>query len=82
MIERISLRRVAPGLAFADVRFDSVNLHDLRIEKKPCGSLVIRSPVHTDRRGRDWPSYHLQPTTREAVEDAIAALWEQSELVA
>lgn len=79
VIERISFRRVAPGLGFADVRLPDVNLRDLKVERTGNGALRITPPARTDDLGRKWPCYALQPGTREAVEAEIATLWAQSD---
>lgn len=75
LIERITLRRLSPRFGFADVRLPDVNLHDMRVELRNDGTLSIRAPARTDQHGREWPAYHLQPGTREAIECAIAAVW-------
>ncbi|MBV8093129.1 MAG: hypothetical protein JO110_07820 [Acetobacteraceae bacterium] len=77
-LERITLRRVSPTFGFADVRLPGVNLCGLRVERRRDGPLIIRPPEQIDREGRSWPTYSLQPGTREAVEAAIKDLWARS----
>lgn len=72
--ERIVLRRVTPTFGFADVRFPAVNLLGLRVEATPAG-LGVSEPVTTDKDGRTWPAFHLQPHYREALAREIAVLW-------
>jgi hypothetical protein len=77
-IERVRLRKLSPTLAFADVRLAEVNLHGMRVELDAGGGLKITAPVRTDARGREWPSFSLQPGVREEVHRAIASLWSAS----
>ncbi len=78
IVERIRLRRVSPTLAFAEVRLPGVNLHGLRVEQRPGGSLTIQAPERQDSAGRTWPVYALQPSTREAVLAEVERLWDVS----
>lgn len=78
LVERILLRRVNATFGIADIRLAAVNLHGLRVRERPDGSLDVTPPVETDRKGRTWPAYHLQPGVREAIEAEIAAIWARS----
>jgi hypothetical protein len=75
--ERIVLRRLTPTFAFADVRFPAVNLIGLRVEATH-GGLRITEPVTTDKYGRTWPAFRLQPHYREALAREIAVLWDRT----
>lgn len=74
-IELVQLHRVSPALGFAAVRLPGVLLSGLRVELRRDGSLSVSAPVRTDRNGRPWPIYSIQPGWREAVEAAIGNLW-------
>jgi hypothetical protein len=79
LIERISLRVVSPRFGIASVRFDAVNLHHLVVEALPDGKLRIRPPQVVTRSGRELGNaYALQPYAREAIEAAIAVVWERA----
>ncbi len=78
LVERVSLRRVSPGLGFVDVRLPAVHLCSLRVEQQRDGTLAITPPTQADRNGRPWPLYALQPGTREAVEAAVRDVWARS----
>ncbi len=77
-VERIRLRRISLTLGFAEVRLPGVNLCHLRVEERHDGQLTVRPPTQTDKQGRTWPAYTLQPLWREAIEAKIAVLWAQS----
>ena len=78
LVERVSLRRISPVLGFADVRLEQVNLRSMRVEMRPDGRLTITPPQQQGRDGRSWPLYALQPGVREAIEQAIAVVWERT----
>ncbi len=77
-LERVSLRRVTPTLAFATVRLPQVCLKNLRVEAGPNGAITVKPPTHKDNLGRTWAHYDLQPETKAAVEVELARLWEKS----
>ena len=76
-VEPIRLHRVSPTFAFADVR-SGVHLRSIGVGQQPSGALRITPPSTTGRDGRLWPCFALQPGTREAVDAAIAQVWEAS----
>jgi hypothetical protein len=77
-IETVRLRKIAPDFAYCDVRLPAVHLLNLNVKRLASGGFRISPPSAPDREGKPWPSYHLQPGTKEAVEAAICAVWEQS----
>ena len=75
VIERVQLRRVNAGLAFASIRLPGAHLSGMRVEERPDGRLAFTPPEQIGRDGRRWPSWALQPGWREGVEREIAVLW-------
>jgi hypothetical protein len=76
-IEMIRLRKITATFGFAEVRLRGVMLHNLKVEKTFQG-LRISPPTTPDKDGKPWPSYVLQPGTREIVEAAVRQAWERS----
>ena len=79
LLERILLRRVAPDLAFADVRLRGANLMNLRVQRRADGKLRFTPPCTTDKENRRYPAYALQPGAREQIEAAIGELWARAD---
>src|SRR3954451_25115787 len=73
-IERVTLNRVTPELAFATVQVAGVNLMGLRVELR-AGCLIVNAPERTDRNGKPWPLYAFPPGLRDAVEAEVAIEW-------
>ena len=75
LLERVRLVRVSPTFGFAEIRLLAANLHSLKVELDSCGRLRLTAPTRTDKHGRTWPAYSLQPGAAEEIERAIARLW-------
>lgn len=73
-IERVTLNRVTPELAFATVRIAGVNLMGLRIDLRD-GCLIVQAPKAVDHNGKCWPMYALEPELRDAVDAELAIQW-------
>ncbi len=73
-IERVTLNRVTPELAFATVQVAGVNLMGLRVQLR-AGCLIIHAPERTDRSGKRWPLYAFPPGLRDAVQAEVAIEW-------
>jgi hypothetical protein len=76
-IERVTLNRVTPELAFATVQVAGVSLMGLRVEQR-AGALIVQAPEATDSTGKCWPMYSLEPGLRNALEAELAIQWVQS----
>ncbi len=77
-LERVTLRRVSPTLAFASVRLREVHLKNLRVHVGPNGALTVTPPESRDNLGRTWPHYDLQPEPKAAVEVELTRLWDRA----
>ena len=77
-VELVRLNRINAEFGFAAVRLPGVMLHGIAVRQAPDGDLRITCPSTADRTGKRWPSFSLQPGTREAVETAIRACWDRT----
>ncbi len=80
-VELVNLRIVRPGFGIPTVRLMAVHLRCLGVTKRLDGRIVVRPPKILSRDGSaDYgAAYALQSGVREAIEAAIAGLWDQAE---
>ena len=74
-IERVSVREVRPGFAYASIRLREVSLSGIEASRDSYGLVSLKCPTQRDRHGREWPVFSLQPGALEAATAAIAAVW-------
>jgi len=74
-IERVSVREVRPGFAYASIRLREVSLSGIAVSRDASGRVSLKCPTQRDRHGREWPVFSLQPGALEAAAAAVAAVW-------
>lgn len=75
IIERVVVKVIATDTAFVDVRLPGVMLTGMIVTRAPGGTITLKAPTRTDRLGKVWPIYHLQPGVPEQVLEVVTRQW-------
>ncbi|HEY8612346.1 MAG TPA: hypothetical protein VIL69_13770 [Roseomonas sp.] len=75
MVERVSVRPIRAGFAYASIRLRDVSLNGIEATRDTSGRVTLKCPMQRDRHGREWPVFALQPRALEAATAAVAAVW-------